>query len=105
MEESQRCTYLQKRQLYTDPRNYRPVSLTNIYCRAHNLFTSISHLDKYTYIVRKQHGFQSQQSCESQLLGVVNNDFSKALNAVEQIDALFLDFAKALRYHMSDSAS
>ena len=77
MEESQHCTYLQKRQPYTDPRNYR-----------HNLFTSISHLDKYTYIVRKHHGFQSQQSCESQLLHVVN-DFSKALNAVEQIDALF----------------
>jgi len=36
----------------------------------------------------------SRPSCESQLLGVVN-DFSKALNTGEQIDVLFLDFAKA----------
>ena len=41
-----------------------------------------------------QHGFRSKQSCESQLLGVVN-DFSKALDAGEQVDALFIDFAKA----------
>jgi len=41
-----------------------------------------------------QHGFRSKRSCETQLLGVVN-DFTKALNSGEQIDALFLDFSKA----------
>jgi len=42
-----------------------------------------------------KHGFRSKRSCESQLLGEVN-DFTKVLNSGEQIDALFLDFSKAL---------
>ena len=43
------------------------------------------------YVKTDPHGFRSKRSCESQLLDVVN-DFSKVLNAGEQINALFLMF-------------
>ena len=52
------------------------------------------HLNKYSILCDNQHGFRSKRSCETQLLGAVN-DFTKALNSGEQIDALFLDFSKA----------
>ena len=79
----------------TNPGNYRPISLTNSCCKIleHIIYSSIfSHLDKYNVLCENQHGFRS--NCESQLRGVVN-DFSKALDAGEQVDALFIDFAIA----------
>ena len=81
----------------SDPGNYRPVSLTSICCKTleHIIYSFIfTHLNKYNILCDNQHGFRSKRSCETQLLGAVN-DFAKALNSGEQIDALFLDFSKA----------
>ncbi len=56
------------------------------YCKPHN--------GNISYILHFQHGFQSGLSCESQLIETVN-DWMTALDNKTQIDAIFLDFAKA----------
>ena len=81
----------------SDPGNYRPISLTSICCKTleHIIYSFIfTHLNKCNILCDNQHGFRSKRSCETQLLGAMN-DFAKALNSGEQIDALFLDFSKA----------
>ena len=80
-----------------DPGNYQPISSTSICCKTlkHIIYSFIfPHLDRYNVLCNNQHGFRSKRSCETQLLGVVNN-FAEALNSGNQIDALFLDFSKA----------
>ena len=61
----------------------------------HIIHSSIfSHLEKYSVLCDNQHGFHTKCSCETQLIGVIN-DFQNCLNLGSHIDALFLDFAKA----------
>ena len=42
-----------------------------------------------------QHGFRKNRSCETQLIGLID-DLSKGLDSNTQIDALLLDLSKAL---------
>ena len=42
----------------------------------------------------EQHGFQQSRSCETQLIGTVN-DIAENMNADKQTDVILLDFAKA----------
>ena len=65
----------------------------------HIIHSSIiySHLEKFSILsllCDNQHGFRTKRSCETQLIGVIN-DFQNCLNSGSHIDALFLDFAKA----------
>ena len=61
----------------------------------HIICSSIfSHLDRHNVLCTNQHGFRSRHSCETQLLGAIN-DFQVCLNDGKHIDALFLDFSKA----------
>ena len=41
-----------------------------------------------------QHGIRKNQSCETQLLEIINH-LARALDAGHEIDILFLDFSKA----------
>ena len=52
-----------------------------------------THLHKHDIILHFQHGFQSGQYCESQLIETVH-DLMTALDNKTQIDAILLDFAK-----------
>ena len=45
-------------------------------------------------LCEEQHGFQQNRSCETQLIGTVNN-IAENMNAGKQTDVILLDFAKA----------
>ena len=81
----------------SNPGNYRPVSLT---CVCSNLLEHViyshifSHLKKYKILCEEQLGFQQNRSCETQLIGTVN-DIAENMNAGKQTDVILLDFAKA----------
>ena len=77
--------------------NYRPVSLTPVPCKLleHIIHSNImKHLDKHNILCHNQHGFRKGKSCETQLIGIVD-DLASSLNNNEQTDLIFLDFSKA----------
>ena len=90
-------TPIHKKNLKSDPANYRPISLTCILCKImeHIILSNMwKHLHKHNIILHFQHGFQSALSCESQLIETVH-DWITAIDNKTQIDAILLDFAKA----------
>ena len=61
----------------------------------HATVSSISeHVNSTKIICTDQHGFCKQHSCETQLLGTINDLFA-SLNAGNQINLLLLHFSKA----------
>ena len=54
----------------------------------------MNHLDDNSILVKFQHGFRSQHSCESQLISTIN-DLAKSMNENSQTDLFILDFQKA----------
>ena len=81
----------------TDPGNYRPISLTSICCKLleHIIYSSISkHLSSFSILSPHQHGFRTSYSCDTQLLGAIN-DFHHCVDSGYHIDALSLVFSKA----------
>ena len=80
----------------SDPKNYRPVSLTSAACKImeHVIVSHImKHLEFNNILSDAQFGFRSQHSCETQLL-ITIDDLTRALNKL-QINCGILDFAKA----------
>jgi len=90
-------TPLHKKGSRTDSCNFRPISLTSQCCKIleHIIHSSIIyfHPEKYHVLCDNQHGFCTKHSCETQLIGAIN-DFQNCLNSGSHIDALFLDFDK-----------
>ena len=81
----------------SDPKNYRPISLTSVVCKSmENIIVSqiMKHLKEHNILSDSQFGFRSQHSCESQLF-VTINDIAKAMDEKLQVDAAVLDFSKA----------
>ena len=79
------------------PCNYRPISLTSIPCKVLESIIRdqlMEHLLSSDQLSSEQHGFRPRRSCVTQLLEVVE-DWTKALEKGEPIDALYLDFRKA----------
>ncbi len=77
--------------------NYRPVSLTSQVCKLLErliLDDIWIHIKKNCIITCDQHGFQSRCSCITQLLECLN-DWTLALDNKDNLDAIYLDFAKA----------
>ena len=94
---SANITPIYKKGNRTDPANYRPISLTSTCSKIleHIIYSSIStHLSNYNILCINQHGFRTGLSCDTQLLGAIN-DFHHCLDTGTHIDALFLDFTKA----------
>jgi hypothetical protein len=80
-----------------DPANYRPVSLTSVICKIleHIIYTSVvEHLNSQALITDTQHGFRKGRSCETQLALFVH-DIQSKLDTGKEVDAVFIDFAKA----------
>ena len=86
-----------------DPANYRPVSLTCIFCKSleHILVSKIMQQlsDHDIVLVESQHGFSSGRSCETQLVQLIH-DFYENLDGArnrghKQTDIIIMDFAKA----------
>ena len=75
---------------------YRPVSPTSVCCKIleHIIYSNItSHLDEDRSIVHYQHGFRSKHSCDTQLIGAME-DIYRSIDHGQQTD-LILDFSKA----------
>jgi len=86
-----------KKGVSSDVANYRPISLTSVFCK---LLERIIH-DKMLYylsahqlISQHQHGFLARHSTCTQLLETVN-DWSIALLNRHVVDVVYFDFAKA----------
>ena len=86
-----------KRGPKSDPKNYRPVSLTALTCKImeHIVCSHLPrHLSANSIITPIQHGFRRSLSCDTQLISVIH-EWAKVLNIRGQVDVIFLDFAKA----------
>ena len=55
----------------------------------------ISHFERNNILTDCQHGFRKRRSCETQLILTID-DLARGLNDKQQIDAILLDFSKAL---------
>ena len=81
----------------SSPENYRPVSLTSVCCKMLEAMIKdevVAHLERHKLIRLSQHGFMSGKSCTSNLL-VFLEEVTAAMDRGEQVDVVFLDFAKA----------
>lgn len=77
--------------------NYRPISLISTSCKLleHIIHKHISEfLDKHNILSGSQHGFRKGFSTCTQLVTTVH-DFALSINSGKQVDAIFMDFAKA----------
>ena len=77
--------------------NYRPVSLTSVTCKVlkHIIHSSVmDHFDKHKILKDNQHGFRKRRSCETQLIGTVQ-EIASGLAKSKQVDVILLDFEKA----------
>jgi len=77
--------------------NYRPISLTSVTCKLleHIVVKSImGYAEDNNIVCPQQHGFRRGHSCESQLLGFVD-EASEAMERGHQEDVIVLDFSKA----------
>lgn len=80
-----------------NPTNYRPISLTSVACKLleHIIVKNIIiFLEANNFFYVYQHGFRKGLSCETQLAGLTY-DITSSLDTGSQVDAVFLDFAKA----------
>jgi len=81
----------------SDPGNYRPVSLTSIVCKVLEKCvrqTLLEHMKQHNLFTDDQFGFRNHRSTTLQLLTVLD-DWTSALDKGSQVDAIYLDFAKA----------
>ena len=81
----------------SDPKNYRPISLTSVICKSmeHIIVSQImKHLEDQNILSDRQFGFRSKHSCESQLF-ITISDIAKQIDTNLQVDAAILDFSKA----------
>ena len=80
-----------------DVSNYRPISLTSIFCKIMEtvIRTSIfEHCKTNNILINEQHGFLPDHSTTTNLLEFIN-DISTTLDINGNIDAVCIDFAKA----------
>ena len=81
----------------SDPKNYRPVSLTSISCKIMERILKkhmINHLLGNNLLHPGQHGFLSGKSTQTQILECFN-DWTDAIDQNKCIDVVYLDISKA----------
>ena len=77
--------------------NYRPVSLTSIGCKLMERIIANyirREIEKKQWLTKGQHGFRKGHSCETQLLGLIE-EISEVLDRGGEVDGVFVDFEKA----------
>ena len=90
-------TPIYKKDLISDPSNYRPISHTCICCKIMEdimLSHVAKHIAKNNIIINEQHGFRNKLSTITQLINTTT-DWANNLNNKGQADIIFLDFSKA----------
>ena len=78
-------------------KNYRPVSLTSVICKTLDSIIRdhmMHHMVGNQLLTKCQHGFIKGRSCVTQLLAVLDK-WTEALDMGNNMDAVYLDFAKA----------
>jgi len=86
-----------KKGLPSDVNNYRPISLTSVFCRIMESVIKTQMLDYLVsnkLITRHQHGFLSRHSTCTQLIECTN-EWSLSLNTRQCVDVAYIDFSKA----------
>ena len=81
----------------SDPKNYRPVSLTSHIIKIFERITVkklVEYLERNNLLNNGQHGFRKKRSCLSQLLEHYQA-LVEALENREVAEVIYLDFAKA----------
>ena len=81
----------------TDPANYRPVSLTSHVMKTFERVmrkNMVRYLEDNELMSKNQHGFRKKRSCMTQLLSHIEEIY-RALNKDNEVDVIYLDFAKA----------
>ena len=94
---TQYITPIYKKGDRTDPANYRPVSLTLHIIKTFERVIRknlVRHLEENMMINTNQHGFRKKRSCMTQLLSHIEQIY-RSLNNDEEVDVIYLDFAKA----------
>ena len=79
------------------PENYRPISLTSVPGKIMEKIIRdelVNHMERNNLFTEAQHGFISGRSCTTQLLEVME-EITQALDRGEDVDVIYLDFAKA----------
>ena len=77
--------------------NYRPVSITSHLIKIFERVLRkhiVGHMETNGFLSPNQHGFRKKRSCLTQLLDHVDN-ILKTLNNGEEVDVIYLDYAKA----------
>lgn len=90
-------TPIQKKPPFSDPSNYRPVSITSIFCRIFEKIVKkvvVRHLDEYNVLSPHQHGFRSNRSTVTQMIETLN-DWTSLLDSNTNVDVIYFDFEKA----------
>ena len=100
------CQTTEKEQMYQQyiktaiekkAENYRPISLTSVAGKAMEKMTRDklgNHMERNNLTTKSQHGFVSGRSCTTQLLEFME-EATQALDRGEDVDVIYLDFAKA----------
>ena len=79
----------------SDVENYRPISLAFLVMKLMEKIVRDEIFDKCRSLISdKQHGFVPSRSCVTQLIPVID-DVASTLNAQNDIDVIYFDFAKA----------
>ena len=81
----------------TDAANYRPISITSHIIKVFERVIRkqlVSYMENNNLLSNKQHGFRKKRSCLTQLIDHVDH-ILKALNSGDEVDTIYLDYAKA----------
>ena len=79
------------------PENYRPICLTSVVCKLMERIIRnkiVDHMESNNLFAKQQHGFRAGRSCTTQLLEFME-EVTEAIDRGEEVDVIYLDFAKA----------
>ena len=79
------------------PENYRPISLTLVVCKLMERIIRnmiVDHMESNNLFAKQQHGVRAGRSCTTQLLEFME-EVTEAIDRGEEVDGIYLDFAKA----------
>lgn len=90
-------TPIPKKQPYSDPGNYRPISITSIFARTFEKIMKkhvLEYIEKSGVISENQFGFMKGRSVETAVLTSLN-DWTAAVERGNRSDVVYFDFSKA----------
>ena len=94
---TQFITHVYKKGDRTEAANYRLVSITSHIIKIFERVIRnkiVEHMEANNFLSLHQHGFRKKRSCLTQLLDHIDT-ILKSLNSGEEVDVIYLDYAKA----------